>query len=192
MNSRERKDAAEMIRGFLDGTVGQQDWDHFTYLQTKDLDYQLIRNFCANSDLLYPSKGEGRWCGPEGEARLLELAALLDSRAPFNAIRKFMDEERRGAVEDTDSAESSRRLGNATLSLPVFGIGVIFVTAMIPPLSQIGPQIGTALVFLSVPFAAAVAILSWRRNRERAWTAICGLGLALIFGWQLWNHPVYL
>jgi hypothetical protein len=204
MTSRERKDAAETIRSFLDGRSGPLEWDDFTSLQTKDLDYQMIRNFCANSDLLYPPEEKGGWCGKEGKARLLELAALLDSRAPFNAIRGFMDEERRRAAEDPDGDEGSDslrmergrnspdRLGNATLSLPVFGICLIFVTAMIPPLSRIGPQIGCAVVFLSVPFAGVVAILSWTKSRHRAWTAIAGLGLAVLFSWQLWKHPVHL
>lgn len=193
MTSGERKAAAETIRSFLDGKGGSHDWDEFISVRKKDLNHQLVRDFCADSDLLYPSGDDRCWCGNEGEARLRELAALLDSRAPFNAIRRFMEEERRRAADEPTAVDATGpgKLGHATITLPVCGVCVVFLSALIPPLARIGVQAGSAVVYLSVPFAVSVAVLSWKKNRDRAWTAIGGLGIAGFFAWQLLENPIH-
>ena len=76
--SDERKRISDLIKRFLDGTVGPYEWDDFISVRQRDAELELIRLECVNIRSLYPTISG--YCSPTGLDRLKIIAESLDSR----------------------------------------------------------------------------------------------------------------
>lgn len=74
--------AAEVIRKFLDGSIGCYEWDDF--LNQKEVGkYSLILKFCSDVQVLFPSACGNAYCSEEGLQSLEKLAELLKGEEKF-------------------------------------------------------------------------------------------------------------
>lgn len=72
-----KKEVAEIIQAFLDGTGGQWDWDDFISVKQKDEYLENIRKICDNIPLEYPSDKAGHYANDEGLKKLQAIVKEL-------------------------------------------------------------------------------------------------------------------
>jgi hypothetical protein len=70
-------DVAEVIEGFVDGTLGPWDWDDFISVRVRDPRLDGVRLRCAMLGATHPAAEESRYCSDEGRAVLREIIASL-------------------------------------------------------------------------------------------------------------------
>ena len=63
-----RKDVAQILEGFLDGTGHEWAWDDFTTFPLEDPELERIRIRCATLDSEFPPAEKGHFCGAGGLA----------------------------------------------------------------------------------------------------------------------------
>lgn len=74
-----RREAAQVIRSFVDGTAGRWDWDDFTSIPIEDRKLDAIRKYANDIYDLFPAQEPGHYCNAAGTAELTRIAAILES-----------------------------------------------------------------------------------------------------------------
>jgi hypothetical protein len=74
-----KKDVAEHLRSFLDGTGSRWDWDDFLCSSIVDPELERIRSECALLPDRYPPHLPSHYCNSEGIQRLRSLLLSLES-----------------------------------------------------------------------------------------------------------------
>ncbi len=77
-----RLQLANLIDGFLAGTIGSFAWDDFISVPQEDHDIEEIRVQCAKLPDLYRTTNPSHYCGYEGIEWLREKSKELRSEAP--------------------------------------------------------------------------------------------------------------
>lgn len=100
MNDKEIIECSTAIDSFLNGSCGEYDWDDFISIQSSNSAVQLIKNYCAESDIRYPPDTVGHWCNDRGAQKLVELSRLIKT-GNKNDIRSFIEIEMKDAKQST-------------------------------------------------------------------------------------------
>jgi hypothetical protein len=77
-----RQDAIKSIRGFLDGTGGDWDWDDYTSVPTGFSDLEELRQFCVGLPDTYPPSSPTWYCNEEGLKVLRRRLDNLECEKP--------------------------------------------------------------------------------------------------------------
>jgi hypothetical protein len=78
--SRSAQEAADLIERFLDGNIGDHEWDDFTSVKLRAPFLDGIRLVCVGVHDAFPAPvGSGRYCSDDGLALLRSLAEHLKS-----------------------------------------------------------------------------------------------------------------
>jgi hypothetical protein len=73
-------DVAGVIERFLDGTIGDHEWDDFTSVRLGDSFLDGVRLVCVGVHDRFPAPvGSGQYCSDDGVALLRSLAEHLKS-----------------------------------------------------------------------------------------------------------------
>ena len=75
-----RRETANIIEAFLDGTGGKWDWDEFTSFPLQDPELERVRQVCISVPDIDPPGQPGAYCGENGLTVLRNL--VRDLRAP--------------------------------------------------------------------------------------------------------------
>jgi hypothetical protein len=67
-----RREIADVIDAFLDGTGGERDWNDFTSVYLDDPELDAVRQRCVDIRDEFPPKHERRYCGDEGSESFVE------------------------------------------------------------------------------------------------------------------------
>ena len=94
MCDKDRQECVKVIASFLDGSCGDYDWDDFISIKSSDSLVQLVKDYCADSDFLYPPDKTGQWCNEQGAQKLEELVQLLKN-GEASIIESFIETEMR-------------------------------------------------------------------------------------------------
>ena len=73
----QKSDLADLIEKFVNGTIGEWDWDDFISVKRSDPEIEEIRRRCAEVPVEFPPKRDGEYCSEEGAAVLTNLVRLL-------------------------------------------------------------------------------------------------------------------
>ena len=72
-----RKQVADLIEAFLNGSIGDWDWDDFVSVKQPDPEMEKIRAQRASLPDDFPPTEEGHYCGPDGLKALQDIAVRL-------------------------------------------------------------------------------------------------------------------
>ena len=74
-----KHEVAQLIRSFLDGSVGIRDWDDFTSVRRVDPEIETVRQRLVDIYDKFPADKPGYYGNAEGAAELLRIADSLDN-----------------------------------------------------------------------------------------------------------------
>ena len=74
---RTKREVAETIERFLDGTCGKWDWDDLCSITIEDPDLDHVRVLCSSACFTFPPTEKGHYCSAAGREYLRELARQL-------------------------------------------------------------------------------------------------------------------
>lgn len=72
-----KREIADLIESFLDGSCGEWDWDDFMNERLSDPELKEIQVRCASVPQEYPPTERGHYCGPEGLKVLKQMVTDL-------------------------------------------------------------------------------------------------------------------
>jgi hypothetical protein len=79
-------DVADTLKAFLDGRLGNVDWNDFIETPISDPDLEVVRATCAALPDRFPPTERGQWCGAGGlevvRGLLAQLSGRVGPRAP--------------------------------------------------------------------------------------------------------------
>ena len=73
MNNYTKQEVADLIKRFVNGTIGKWEWDDFMSVKASDPEVERIRVVCSTLPDKYPTADGKGYCNQEGEAILLKL-----------------------------------------------------------------------------------------------------------------------
>jgi hypothetical protein len=74
-----KRELANLIKSFLNGTCGNWDWDDFTSVKQRDVAVEKIRQEILDFPDIYPAQVPTEWCNEEGRKALLAIAEAISS-----------------------------------------------------------------------------------------------------------------
>ena len=72
-----KRELADLIDAFLDGTCGEWEWDDFTSVKQPDPELERVRQKCLTIPKSFPSEDPHIYCNTEGAEVLRSIARAL-------------------------------------------------------------------------------------------------------------------
>lgn len=81
MSDDERSIISNIIRSFLDDTIGDHDWDWLMTAPKKSKEAERISEFCSGIDFIFPALERHRFTSESGEATLRDLLETIEDES---------------------------------------------------------------------------------------------------------------